>query len=463
VTETERIIGDALQRVVLPLNPEAAYEKAGAALGLLPASPETDVTVAGVAYRAQVYRHSEQRDMQRVVYAPVGQWDALAWFERPNTPLPEPEPVAGYYIDSARGDDSRDGRAPATAWRSLGKLPTLRPGDIVNLACGSFWDTGLIIAQSGTEAGPIVVRPYGSGPAPAIANVRHEGTGSDRPVYVTGSWIVLEGLCLRDSKRTGISLARGAGHCIVRGCEAYNVSSGVTMDGQNNLVTDNHFHNLTLEYDTGTEAYGAVGVSVFGANNEVCYNRLVDCQAASATYGVDGGAVELYGQCDGNHVHHNTAIRCRGFAEFGGGSVQHCRFHDNLIIDCGRLLGFHTSGQYAATVGDFHFYHNTVVDTDATRTGDLCYFYDTAPAADALTFRDNIISVAGFNRMWNRDTLIHHHNLYHLGRASVGYTLGEGETRADPLFVDAANGDYRLRPGSPAIGTASDGGNMGAL
>src|SRR6188508_3287123 len=50
-----------------------------------------------------------------------------------------------FYVDSQNGNDDADGDAPDQAFRSLEHLKSLKlfPGDIVRLARGSRWDTGL--------------------------------------------------------------------------------------------------------------------------------------------------------------------------------------------------------------------------------------------------------------------------------------------------------------------------------
>jgi hypothetical protein len=55
------------------------------------------------------------------------------------------------------------------------------------------------------------------------------------------------------------------------------------------------------------------------------------------------------------------------------------------------------------------------------------------------------------NASWVPDTIIDS-NLFHpAGKAKVRFP-GLNAVIADPLFKDAVNGDYRLHPGSPAIG-----------
>lgn len=80
---------------------------------------------------------------------------------------------ATYYVDSNAGNDGWSGLlqtattsgTPNGPWQSLSRVAraTLAPGDVVRLRCGRIWADTLRIAQSGTTAAPIRVRPYPDG------------------------------------------------------------------------------------------------------------------------------------------------------------------------------------------------------------------------------------------------------------------------------------------------------------
>jgi hypothetical protein len=79
--DIEQQIGEAMQAHIIPLNPNAALEKAGAALGLLPASSEVR-DVAG--YVAQAFRSPGEREWQHIAYCIDGDWAKVTWFRREN-------------------------------------------------------------------------------------------------------------------------------------------------------------------------------------------------------------------------------------------------------------------------------------------------------------------------------------------------------------------------------------------
>lgn len=114
-------------------------------------------------------------------------------------------PIAGggttYYVDSRRGDDSASGRSPAHAWRSLtraARIP-LRGGDRLLLRRGSSWQAELDLASGGTASRGVVVGTYGSGRRPLIH-------GGNTCVRVTGSFIRLTGIAVRNCTWAGVSL-----------------------------------------------------------------------------------------------------------------------------------------------------------------------------------------------------------------------------------------------------------------
>jgi parallel beta-helix repeat protein len=102
-----------------------------------------------------------------------------------------------YYVDSRGGNDSNDGSAPNSAWKSLAKLNAaqLSPGDTVFLRRGSFWREQLNISSSGSADAPITIDAYGSGPLPIIS-------GADK--VPMGSWSRCE-TCAESTWQTALA------------------------------------------------------------------------------------------------------------------------------------------------------------------------------------------------------------------------------------------------------------------
>ena len=81
-----------------------------------------------------------------------------------------PALAADYHVDCAAGADERDGRSPATAWRSLARVnaTTFSPGDSILLkrgmrCAGTLWPKG-----SGEPGRPLRLAAYGTGALPVV-------------------------------------------------------------------------------------------------------------------------------------------------------------------------------------------------------------------------------------------------------------------------------------------------------
>ena len=76
-----------------------------------------------------------------------------------------------YYVSSSSGVDAgRDGKSPATAWKTLAKINStvFVPGDTILLCKGDTWRELLTVPSSGTASSYIVFGNYGSGANPRI-------------------------------------------------------------------------------------------------------------------------------------------------------------------------------------------------------------------------------------------------------------------------------------------------------
>lgn len=296
-----------------------------------------------------------------------------------------------YYVDSVRGSDEQTGTAPNEAWQTLAPVHAhrFRPGDTIHLACGSTWTTGLLIDDSGLEGQPITLRAYGSGPRPVLSA---RGRGS-RAVSIEASWVVLEGLAVRDAHEFGVCIGEGAQHNTIRDCEITQVGIGLGVYGDWNRIIGNWVHDLKMVVSTpgGNDDYGAYAVGLYGADNEVAYNRMQRCRAPSEDYGTDGGAVEIHGEAHRNRIHHNLAIDNHGFIEVGGGAACDTVVAYNVSLRNGGFSMIHLAGEHRSEVARFRVEYNVILEQRWSGQPESVFRFDGERTGDAFTERRNVI------------------------------------------------------------------------
>jgi hypothetical protein len=358
-----------------------------------------------------------------------------------------------YYVDSGKGNDSGNGTTLSSAWKSIAKVNSQKfiPGDKVCFMRGSEWIGELIINSSGTKLQPIVFTAYGNGPNPVIKNPGVKGAVS---IKINSDWVIVENFLVKESHMAGIDINKGAKYNIVRNNEATKSGMGVAVHGDHNLVTRNYAHDLTMVVNDpgGDNDYGAVGIWLFSSNNEVSYNKLINCKAPSLDYGFDGGVVEFYGNVDSCYVHHNWGENCDGAFEVGGqgDTLTHNLIAYNVYLNNGFAGGFHVGGKFGVHFVDMRVENNVFIDT--THNDYAIGFWNGNNDLKDFTYRNNIFYIPNYQRVSNMEGFIHNNNLFWLGgKTDIGIKPGAGDKIGDPLFQNFKMKDFHLRAGSPAI------------
>lgn len=382
-----------------------------------------------------------------------------------STATPVPQAAECDYYVSLGGDDINPGTSEDAPWQTLDRVhaQAFEPGNVVCFERGGRWAGGLVIDDSGTDGNPITFTAYGEGDAPLFTN---PGSNDDwtNAVEIDASWVIVEGVLVRDAQAAGIEISSGAENNVIWDIEATDVGIGVSVDGQYNLITQNYIHDLHMVRNTADAAdddFGAVGVWLFNSHNEVSYNRMVNCKASSHDYMQDGGAVEWWagsGVIEDSYVHHNWASGCEGFLEVGsnGGTVRDVTVAYNVSINNGWFAGFNLAGTFGTSVTGFRVENNAVYQVlpHGGWGAAHLFLFNADPALETLALRNNVFYVDGWS-IANHAGFTHDHNLYY-GYDALGFAPDVTEVLADPLFAGAAGYDFHLQADSPAIDAGAD-------
>jgi len=317
------------------------------------------------------------------------------------------------------------------------------------------------------------------------------------------NYITIRNLHMRNSGGGGVNMTNGFGAnigIIVEGCYVHdhngsrggNIAGIMPMSSQDSIIRNNLIHDIRSQYDitngncSGILSYGQINTII--ENNEI-YN------AANGVFNKNPNASSVRSmECRYNYTH-DVGIGYRLTLAGGGSPPQWDNYiHHNLHVGDSNLPVFGQSSFCSADPYESSspsttliIENNTVIDASLCGVSgyqgvqvrnNICTLAsgqvigaNTASPSYPLNVSDfailNYNLYAQINMTFDQyGTGINYTSLAALQAGGGVLTLSETLPEAngavgDPLFTNAGAGDYSLQVGSPAIGTASDGGNMG--
>lgn len=398
-----------------------------------------------------------------------------------------------YYVNSREGDDFQSGKKESP-WKTLKNLDRkFVSGDSILFARGSSYKGGFIFTSSGTAENPIVFssyavgadvilsndrtkltplfQKYGAGLAPAFTNPDWEVLNGNI-FRIEGSYITIDGLYFHNNtnppgsdktsknvqKLGAVYLSTKTHHQVVKNCEFFQTPVGIKIKSTNSLITRNYLHDAP---NMMAYSWGAIAIMVVRGNNEISHNRIENYGAYGGPYGSDGGVIELDGvdndfKANNINIHHNVSVNNHGFLEIAARNVDSITVAYNLSDDKNQFVG---GGSMKVNI-----YNNTVIRTREPSV-DRYIFWTFDRDQVVFNLRNNIfvfpkdIHVFGpyVKPVGHVRTRVgeqnHEYNLFYSPGNSdpIGIARGKGEIIADPLFVDAANRNFRLKENSPGV------------
>jgi hypothetical protein len=341
--------------------------------------------------------------------------------------------VAVIYVHGTNGDDAND---------------------------GSSWDTGKKTIQAGLDAAG------NSGCSVLVANGTYTGTGN-KNLDFNGKAIHLNSVggaanCIIDCQNSGCGFYFHTGEtneAIVEGFTIQNGNIAVNGCGSGILCSDNSnpiIRNCTIR-DNFANSHGG-GIAVFGSGPIIA-----DCAITNNSANGSGGGITC---CWGSNstVIRNCTITNNRAITYGGGGIGcsedssiiiiNCRITNNIGNDGGGGIACWNVSPSAASITATNC---TISGNTAARGGGIAVSQTSSITTNNSIIWGNSSGNSGDEiYTWdNGSTVTLNYSDY---SNAIGDVEGFGTAtpdanciNLDPLFVDAANGNYRLQATSPCI------------
>jgi len=250
-----------------------------------------------------------------------------------------------YYISFSDGDDSKDGKSEANAFKNLGKINsiTFAPGDKIKFKSGDKWKGYFKIRGSGSSSNPILIESYGSASRPII-----DGNGYQASLF-------LENVEYIEVKN--LEFTNEASHKKSDGND--KLMNGSTRSGQ-----DERFGILVLRFGAGKNInhlkFSDIKISnVYPTPNEDSYNhqgygmRFESYNDGELNYydgiSIDNLDVSLTGHyglhivnrmsgAQAQYYHRNISVSNSSFYDTGGSGIVFAR-SKNILVENSTFKG----------------------------------------------------------------------------------------------------------------------------
>ena len=388
------------------------------------------------------------------------------------------------FVDAVRGKDTNAGTAAAPYRTIQAASDVTRPGDTVLIGDGTYLETSgdgvVVIARSGAPGAWITYKPA-PGAHPRLTVVK-----GWNHVVVSGSWIRVEGLEIAGNARNvSVEAAEKVYERFASGPGAKTYGPETSFAETNGIMVRAVNYQAPLRERIAPRHVEIVGNSVhdvqgcgiatMGADWVTVRGNKVENTAGRAMYACSG--ISLLGSVNTEDgagykmvVEQNLVVAARTYVKWittkamsdGNGIILDSNrstqdhgeaYRGRFLVANNVVVGSGGAGVQVFSTDHADVVFNTVYNNSLTPG--LEYGQIWVHAATDVKVENNVV-VAGpgakINQVFadNKD-VVYDYNVYFGGRKPE--MMGPHDLVGDPLFVDAAGGDLRVRVGSPAVGS----------